>query len=144
MSTLRIFEASIPGGTRCFLKEYLPEGQAFGKRELSVSRKLTARWNDVIQANSNGTFSTEDSSLSKGMEGDTLTPPFPLLLGHLRPDERIESEEFRQLWMKRFPSVRPPQKGNLWLIFKWDDASFKSLKRFPPLPQVGSSYQNIT
>mmetsp|Transcript_31835 Transcript_31835/g.43687 ORF Transcript_31835/g.43687 Transcript_31835/m.43687 type:complete len:436 (+) Transcript_31835:161-1468(+) len=137
MSTLRIFEASIPGGTRCFLKEYLPEGQAFGKRELSVSRKLTSRWNDIIHAKSNETLSSEESNLLlKSLSRDSLTPPFPLLLGHLRPDERIESDEFRQLWLKRFPSVRPPQKGNLWLILKWDDASFKSLKRFPPLPQV--------
>jgi len=26
--------------------------------------------------------------------------------------------------------------GSLWLVFKWDEFTFRSLKRYPPLPQI--------
>lgn len=145
-TTLRIFEATIPGGTRCFAKEYLAEGQSFGKRELSVSRKLSNRWNDMLRNGSivlpeesmqSQSQSQSDSSESAEFTEDLALPPFPILLGYMKPDERIESDAFRILWRKKFPNVRPPEKGNLWLIYKWDDAAFKSFKRFPALPQIG-------
>ena len=117
-TSVRVFEARIPGGTKCFLKEFLPVGLAFGKRELLTTRKLVARWNEI------------DSST-----GDKI-PPFPVLLGSLKTDERVEDPAFRNRWMMMFPKTRPPGAGNLWLIFKWDQSSFKSLKTFPPLPQV--------
>ena len=36
-----------PLSVRCFLKEYLPVGESFGKRELSTTRKLTTLWNKL-------------------------------------------------------------------------------------------------
>ena len=71
-------------------------------------------------------------------------PYFPVLLGSLITDFRIESNEFRSKWLKRFPSVRPPESGNLWLIFQWSDATFRNLKRYPNLPQIiqGFDYFN--
>ena len=127
VSTLRIFEGRIPGGTRVFLKEYFSEGQQFGKIEQSVSRKLSSRWNDII-------FSIKNGSSEASLDSD---PPFPVLLGCMRPDESFEGKEFRSVWARRFPSIPFPQRGSLWLIFKWDDASFKNFKRFPILPQIG-------
>jgi len=162
-TSVRVFEARIPGGTRCFLKEYLPIGLTFGKRELSTTRKLSARWNEMYSSNNNNTSlvgagsssSSSSSSSSKGNSGSrssssslledrelrsvggkTKEAPFPILLGSLRTDERIENFEFRAKWSQRFPRTRPPAAGNLWLIFKWDEASFKSLRAYPALPQV--------
>ena len=96
--------------------------------ELSVSRKLSARWNELIYSIKNGTSETPLDS----------EPPFPLLLGCMRPDDYVEGKEFRSIWARRFPSAPFPQKGALWLVFKWDDASFKNFKRFPTLPQIGT------
>ena len=127
VSTLRIFEGRIPGGTRVFLKEYFSEGQQFGKIEQSVSRKLSSRWNDLI-------FSIRNGSSEASLDSE---PPFSVLLGCMRPDESFEGKEFRSVWARRFPSVPFPQRGSLWLVFKWDDASFKNFKRFPILPQIG-------
>ena len=67
---------------------------------------------------------------------DINSAPFPILLGSLKTDERIENVEFKSKWTQRFPRVQAPEKGNLWLVFQWDEASFRTLKRFPPLPQV--------
>ena len=117
-TSVRVFEARIPGGTKCFLKEFLPIGLSFGRRELSTTRKLVARWNE----------------LETSIEGNI--PPFPILLGSLKTDERVEDPVFRNRWTMMFPSTKPPGAGNLWLIYKWDKSSFKSLKSFPPLPQV--------
>lgn len=117
-TSVRVFEARIPGGTKCFLKEFLPIGLSFGRRELLTTRKLVARWNELNN-------SIEDS-----------IPPFPVLLGSLKTDERVEDPAFRNRWIMMFPKTKPPGAGNLWLIFKWDKSSFKSLKTFPPLPQV--------
>lgn len=117
-TSVRVFEARIPGGTKCFLKEFLPIGLSFGRRELLTTRKLVARWNELEAT------------------GEDSIPPFPILLGSLKTDERVEDPAFRNRWMMMFPKTRPPGAGNLWLIFKWDKSSFKSLKTFPPLPQV--------
>jgi hypothetical protein len=117
-TSVRVFEARIPGGTKCFLKEFLPIGLSFGRRELLTTRKLVARWNELEAT------------------GEDSIPPFPILLGSLKTDERVEDPAFRNRWMTMFPKTRPPGAGNLWLIFKWDKSSFKSLKTFPPLPQV--------
>ena len=117
-TSVRVFEARIPGGTKCFLKEFLPVGLAFGKRELLTTRKLVTRWNEI------------DTTMGERI------PPFPVLLGSLKTDERVEDPAFRNRWMMMFPKTRPPSAGNLWLIFKWDQSSFKSLKTFPALPQV--------
>ena len=116
-TSVRVFEAMIPGGNQCFLKEYLPIGMSFGSRELQTTRKLVTKWNELEKP-------------------ANVTPPFPILLGSLKTDERIENNEFRVQWSKRFPRTRPPEKGNIWLIFKWDAAAFRSIKTFPPLPQV--------
>jgi hypothetical protein len=116
-TSVRVFEARIPGGNRCFLKEYLPIGLSFGLRELAASRKLAAKWNE----------------LEKPV---TVPPPFPILLGSLKTDERIENAAFRERWAQRFPRTRPPERGNVWLIFKWDASAFRAINTYPRLPQV--------
>lgn len=118
-TSVRIFEARITGGTRCFLKEFLPVGMSFGRRELSTTRKLVYRWNELHP---------ETDQIS--------TPPFPILLGSIRTDGRVEDPEFRNKWIMQFPTTKPPGANNLWLIYRWDNFSFKSVKTFPRLPQV--------
>jgi len=188
-TSVRVFEARIPGGTKCFLKEYLPIGLPFGRRELTTTRKLSARWNAKLNAfieesakdstlrgnlddainndyTQDSPFTAEASPLNTLMTslGDMSNmvedrsqppaergsspyavpttidglevPPFPTLLGSLRPDTSIESPTYRRQWAKRFPRSAPPTAGNLWLVFKWDEATFRAVKRYPPLPQI--------
>jgi len=94
---VRLFEAKIPGGTRCFVKEYLAISGAYGKRELSVTRKLTEKYNEIKK---NSTI--DDSSKARAA---VLTPTFPILLGTLKTDERIDNEDFKQRWSQKFPTV---------------------------------------
>jgi serine/threonine protein kinase len=124
-TTIRVFEAKIPDGTKCYVKEYLPIGQAFGRRELLVSRKLISRWNEI----------TGNKSSNEVLMNNKV-PPFAALVGNLVPDERIEEFQFRAQWLQRFPRTKPPEKGNLWLVFQWDESSFRTVKKFPGLPQV--------
>lgn len=107
---------------RCFLKEFLPAGEAYGRRELSTMKKLTNCWN-TLQV---------DTDISSEMQ----FVPFPLLLGQLRTDERIVNDEFKNRWLRRFPRTKPPESGNLWLIYQWDETSFKTLRSYPALPQI--------
>ena len=99
-TSVRVFEAKISGGKKCFLKEYLPLGTVYGRRELALTRHLRASWNDACT----------------NPESDTVTPtsgvpPFPLLLGSLRTDERVEDPNFTARWKTSFPRVVPPSKG---------------------------------
>lgn len=92
VTSVRIFEARIPGGNRCYVKEYLPIGYLFGRRELAASRKLISRWNEL-----------SDSTESSTSPINSPFPPVPILLGSLRTDERISDPSFRRRWMKLFP-----------------------------------------
>ena len=71
-------------------------------------------------------------------------PPIPILLGSLRTDERILDPLFRKRWNKMFPAASPPAKGNLWVLFRWDESTFKTFRSFPAIPQVieGFDYFN--
>ena len=146
-TTIRVFEARVAAtqqglpateglSARCFLKEYLPAGESFGRRELSTSRKLLNQWNSLQMQREE----EEGSDGSRGQE----SVPFPILLGSLRTDERIENADFKARWLQRFPRTRPPDAGNLWIIYRWDEASFKTLRSFPALPQLveGLDYFN--
>jgi hypothetical protein len=137
---IRIFEARIPGGTRCYLKEYLPIGLPFGKRELVCTRKLTAKWNyEILEENKKSNQENKDEINEPTSTTNYFIPSistFPILLGSLRPDERIESSTFQTLWKEKFPRAIPPEAGNLWLVFQWDEFSFKSLRKYPSLPQI--------
>ena len=133
LTSLRVFEARVKSSAlglnmdsglsvRCFVKEYLqPAGEAFGRRELATTRKLTTLWNKA--QNSSGGIGIAE-------------PPFSTLLGQLRTDERIDNAEFKTRWSQRFPRSAPPVAGNLWLIFNWDEATLRSLKTYPALPQA--------
>ena len=131
-TSARVFEARIKPtttdagdkGTKCFLKEYLPLGITYGKREAKCTRQLTLRWNEAIKNGSSSHISTCNMF------------PSPRLLGSLRTDERVEEEKFRQRWAAKFPRVEPPEHGNLWLTFEWDESTFRTFRRFAPLPQV--------
>lgn len=133
VTSVRIFEARIPGGNRCYVKEYLPIGYLFGRRELAASRKLISRWNEL-----------SDSTESSTSPINSPFPPVPILLGSLRTDERISDPSFRRRWMKLFPKAPPPGEGNLWLVFRWDESTFRTLRTFPNLPQIieGLDYFN--
>eukprot|EP01041_Mallomonas_annulata_P000539 gene539-1032_t len=120
-TSVRIFEARLFDGSRCFVKEYLPVGILYGKRELTTSRKFSSQWR---------------TKQNESIEYADMDPPFPTLLGHLRTDNRVTDTLFRSRWIQRFPRTKPPEPGNIWLVFKWDEFSFKSIKLFPPLPQV--------
>lgn len=60
----------------------------------------------------------------------------PLLLGMLRTDDRIEEQNFQREWRANFPGIASPEAGNIWLIFAWDEFAFRSLRSYPPLPQI--------
>jgi hypothetical protein len=128
LTSVRIYDGTI-NGKRCFLKEFLPVGLPFGKNELGVIRKLTTKWNRILD-------DPDYSSKKRSSVYYEPYPPFPRLVGHMTSDERIESLEFRQKWRRRFPSVRPPDADNLWLAYEWDNATFRTMRSFPPLPQV--------
>lgn len=114
---IRLFEAYIPGGTRCLLKEYLPIGLSLGRREIMTSRRLTARFNNSTRANNQ-------------------QPTFPILLGTHRTTSEVESDFFRIKFSSRFSRANLPESDSLWLLFKFDEATFKTLRRFPRLPQI--------
>ncbi len=124
---VRIFEAKLLKNgyenQRVFLKEYLPVGLYFGRRELSTSKYLSDKFYEYQL----------QGGLSYIKNGSELSPK---LIGSLKTDDRIENIEFRARWNKKFQRTKPPEKGCLWLIFDWDEASFKSFKYFAPLPQV--------
>jgi len=149
-TSVRVFEARIPDGTKCFLKEYLPLGVSYGKREISLSRRLTNCWNNATassienrkESSDNDNDTADDDEENSKNEGDNRSGsmisrvPFPQLLGSLKTDDRIEDKNFRDIWTAKFPRVLPPARDNIWLIFKWDEATFRTIKRFASLPQV--------
>ena len=145
VTSVRLFEAKL-GNRKCYLKEYLPIGLPFGKKEVSTTRKLSAKWNKLIIENDNNDNDDEDDEdeLAEYIDNQnkrniittTNTPPFPCLVGSLTTDDRIENEEFRMSWKKKFPRTRPPAEGNLWLVYDWDEYAFKSMKRYFTAPQV--------
>ena len=126
MTSVRVFEAIIPGGNRVYVKEFLSVGATLGKVEMVTTKRLTRKFNENIEAR---VAAQEEITVFP-------TPPFPTLLGYLKTDKRIEDPIFKERWMERFPRISPPREGNLWLIFRWDESTFKSLKSFPKLPQI--------
>lgn len=151
-TSVRIFEANIQGRTRCILKEYLAIGLAFGRREILATRKLTSTWNEIMNyRNTNQSvieefesaedisqYPVEDVSLYRRMKSWSAydVPVFPLLLGSLRTDGTVNSGNFLAKWNKRMPRVQAPDVGHLWLLFLWDESSFRNIRRFPSLPQI--------
>ena len=79
---------------RCYIKEYLPVGTIYGKNEFAITKKLTSKYNTML----------EEKNKSN------IIPPFPILFGHLKTDNRIENPEFKARWIKRFPRTSPPSK----------------------------------
>ena len=101
--SIRIFEARLLDGTKCYLKEYsssMPNSIIFGKKEQSITRKLTLKWLNYQKL-------TE--------ENNDKIPFFTPLLGYLYTDIRIESPEFLTRWRSRFPSSKPPEAGSLYI-----------------------------
>lgn len=126
---------------KCFLKEILPYGSPFGTNELLVTKKLTSIWNKY----QNDTIWETDGKKKKTAIYSNTNPPFPILIGSLKSDASIESVEFRRMWRSKFPRTVLPEVGNLWTVFKWEEAcSFNSMRRYPALPQVieGLDYFN--
>jgi hypothetical protein len=134
-TSLRLYEGLVflsgnrSNAIRCYFKEVLESGSDFGANELSVTRKLTNVWNKY-----------QNESMWEGKKKTLIYkhqfPPFPTLVGTFISDESIESTEFRRLWRSRFPRNPFPSPGNRWLAFRWDESSFKSMRRFPSLPQL--------
>jgi len=148
VTSVRLFEAKY-NNKKCYLKEYLPIGLPFGKKEISTTRKLSSKWNKEIIENDNDNEDDDDDELAEYITNNNInnnnnnkkiintnTPPFPLLLGSLITDDRIENDEFKMNWKKKFPRTRPPEIGNLWLVYEWDNYAFKSLKKYFSAPQI--------
>lgn len=57
-------------------------------------------------------------------------------IGGLRPGEVVRTNEFQQYWRQTFRSLSYPAEDNLWLVYKWDEFTLRSLKNFPGIPQV--------
>lgn len=130
VTSIRIYEGVVSDSKRCYLKEYLPVAIMFGKTELRITRKLTTKWNSIVT-----TEKIEENPRLPSIFSDPH-PPFSRLFAHMTADDTIESIDFRQKWRRRFPGVRPPEAGNLWLAFEWDDCTFRSMRNFAPLPQI--------
>lgn len=129
VTSVKLYEGKLRNEQRIFIKEFLPIGLPFGKNELIVTRKLVNQWNRVISSEN-----TEDRK--KLSVYNDIIPPFPKLLGYMYSNDSIESMEFRQEWRKRFPRSSPPEANNFWLFFEWEANTFRTLRTFPPLPQV--------
>ena len=127
-TSMRVFEATVDG-KKAWLKEYLPISSKLGKRELATTRRAIGSYNRNIES-SFGSDGREEEEL------DLMPLPVPTVLGSLRTDSRIEDPAFQKTWRRQFPGVRPPQAGNIWLIYEWDKSSFKSMRSFPSLPQA--------
>ena len=133
-TSMRVFEAAIDG-KRAWLKEYLPISSKLGKRELATTRRAIGSFNRNIEDSLGGKRIEEE-------ELDLIPLPVPTVIGSLRTDSRIEDPAFQKMWRTQFPGVGPPRAGNIWLIYQWDNSSFKSMRSFPSLPQVvdGTDY----
>ena len=131
-TSMRVFEAAVDG-KKAWLKEYLPISAKLGKRELATTRRAIGSYNRQIR---------ETMEVQEDTDIDPLPLPVPTVLGSLRTDSRIEDPAFQKTWRMQFPGVRPPQAGNIWLIYQWDNSSFKSMRSFPQQPQAvdGTDY----
>ena len=49
LTSVRVFEAIIPGGNRVYIKEFLPVGATLGKVEMVTTRRLTRKFNEEIE-----------------------------------------------------------------------------------------------
>ena len=127
-TSMRVFEAAIDG-KKAWLKEYLSVSSKLGKRELATTRRAIGSYNKNFVGSFGGDGNEQE-------ESNLIPLPVPTVLGSLRTDSRIEDPAFQKTWRTQFPGVRPPQAGNIWLIYEWDKSSFKSMRSFPPLPQA--------
>lgn len=171
---IRTFEARLKSsGNRVFIKEFLPLGLSFGRRELATIRGLSVKWNDicgmrnlVLTSNANYSNNNLDPQFSQDEQEVMMkqvnswrlyrSPPFPTLLGTVRLPVEVVSPEYKEGWKQnvlrmnfnptRAKLFAPPSPGSVWLIYSWDASSFQTLRRFPALPQVieGLDYFNPT
>ena len=100
-------------------------------KEFKLTRKLLSKWRELNNLNPDSVETNEPPA------------PFPTLLGYLKTDDRILDPFFRTKWISRFPRTKPPEPNNIWLVFKWDEFSFRTVKMFPPLPQVVDGFDYI-
>ena len=139
-TSMRVFEAAIDG-KRAWLKEFLPVSSKLGKRELATTRRGIGMYNRRLKESLEGAERKDGKDV---LINQRPIPPLPLptVLGSLLTDDRIEDPDFQEVWRSQFPGVRPPNAGNIWLIYQWDESSFNSIRSFPPLPQVvdGADY----
>lgn len=160
-TSVRLFEARVPNGKRHILREYLNVALSYGRREVSVLRKLTLFWNRIETTRKQYTelitrldFLRQDRKYSQRQLFETLTDdeinayqwvkswqdyskaPFVVLVGATTVDNRVTSPNYIHRWRQRMPRVPAPNPGAIWLLLRWDDAAFRSLRRFPSLPQV--------
>ena len=87
---------------RCFLKEYLPIGLTFGKREYAVSRKLTTKWNDIASKNKEQSRKSEaEPTKDKETTLETVEDPSAIIENQIKdPYNQLgdEDAEWNTLW----------------------------------------------
>lgn len=111
-------------------------GLPFGRREFTNMRKLTASWNKgMLLDDPVDSLAIADRRLLK-MTQENIDPPFPILLGYVRPNENVASQEYQKEWSRRFPRLLPPIPYTLWLVYLYDSATLKAFRTFPYVPQV--------
>lgn len=118
-------------------------GLSFGRREYLATRDLFIQWNNLIQS----PIQENDDENQNNMISiiDYSNFPFPNLIGSVRIKSiDIDNSIFKTKWIKQFPNLKLPIEGNLWLLYEWDEFSFRSMKRYPLLPQIieGLDYFN--
>jgi len=157
-------------GQRVYIKEYSVDGIKYGRKERKAITKISKnerekekqKINQMIQKSE---LEQQDNEVNpeifefqaKELEKDNNNsstfplplllnytapvPPVPQLLGILKVDDRVEDSQFQSQWSRKFPRLQLPQKGFMVLVYNWDSATFRTLSRFPKLPQIIQGFE---
>ena len=88
----------------------MPVSAEYGKREMTITRKLTERYNrKTIE------FIESEKSDEEIKEIDVSPPLFPILFGSLKVGSKFDDMTVRNEWVKKYgPRVPYPDLENLW------------------------------
>ena len=167
-TTIRLFEARVVShppkmgerGQRVYVKEYSANGVKYGNKERKAIIKILKHEREKkeekeakqlmeveIQSEEkeiNNTNIKSSSSLSSSSLPFSYTipiSPVPQLLGILKVDNRVDDPQFQTQWFRKFPRLQVPQENFMVLVYNWDEATFRTLSRFPKLPQIIQGFE---
>ena len=130
LTSVRLFEGLIKkDNTRVLVKEFLPIGFSLGQREQKTTKQLTEKWNG-FQSN------LEEKDNYEELQSYQVKPFFPIYVGSLRTTKEIERYDYQSKWVSKFPFTKPPERGHMWVLYLWDEASYKNLRYYPLIPQT--------